>query len=114
MYFDQVCCNEARTNIVSCSAVDEYIGGIFANDRLNKLHSRIKMLADVFSWFICHWYHSVSVLLREHWTETFVQRYDVCDVVLRQELRILCGSYVSQIEIVNDFIHILFQIVTEL
>ena len=89
--------------------MDKNIGGIFPDDSLNELHSRVEVFADVLSWLVHHRNSSISVLLREHWIQSFVQRYDVCDVVLCQLLRILCGSYISQIEIINDFIHIAFK-----
>ena len=71
---DQVSCCEAWGDVVSRHAVDQYIGGIPANNRLDKFHRRVEVLADILRGDVFDRHNLILVRLGEHGRQLFVQR----------------------------------------
>ena len=102
---DQVSCCEAWGDIVSRHAVDQYIGGIPANNRLDKFYSRVEVLADILCGDVFDRHDLVLVRLGEHGRQLLVQSNDVRNVVALQDLWVLRRANISQVQIVDDFVH---------
>ena len=81
MYFNQISGDKARSKFVSSHAVDEDVGGISADARLDELDGGVEVLANIFRCYILHGYRVIRVFLWIHWRKLLVQCYDMCNVV---------------------------------
>ena len=72
MYFNQISGDKARRKLVSSHAVDEHVGGISADARLDELDSGVKVLANIFCRYVLHGYRVIRVLLWVHWRKLLV------------------------------------------
>ena len=86
---DQVSCCEAWGDIVSRHAVDQYIGGISANNRLDKFYRRVKVFANILRGDVFDWHDPILVRFGEHGRQLLVQSNDVRNVVTLQDLWVL-------------------------
>ena len=86
---DQVSCCEAWGDIVSRHAVDQYIGAIAADHRLDEFDCRVKVLANILRGDVFDFHDVILVRFGEHGRQLLVQSNDVRNVVTFQDLWVL-------------------------
>ena len=105
MHLNQISRDKARANIVTSHAVDEDVGGISAYGRLDKLDGGVEVFANIFSCHVLYGHRAIRVILWVHGGKRLVKCNDVCDIVSLQHFRVLRRSNISQVDIVDNFIH---------
>ena len=111
MLLDQVSCSEAWSDIVSRHAVDQYIGAIAADHRLDEFDRRVEVLANILRGDVFDFHDVILVRFGEHGRQLLVQGDYMRNVAALQDLWVLRRANISQVQIVDDFVHfVIFRI----